>query len=1077
MKINYMFKKKVILSLLGLLVCGEFVFAQTTNIKGTVVDEKNESVIGASVKVKGNNQLGTVTDIDGNFRLDVPSEYKTIIISYIGMETQESAIKPVVNVKLIANAQVLDEVIITGYQAIDRKMFTGSASLVNADKAKTDGITDISRMLQGKAPGIQLTNVSNTFGVAPKLRVRGASSIYGNSNPLWVVDGVILEDMVNVSADDLSSGNAETLISSAVAGLNADDIENFQILKDASATALYGARAMNGVIVITTKKGRKGSAQISYTGEFTTRLKPSYSQFDILNSQDQMSVYMEMIDKGYLNSAELYTAHNGGVFNQMYNLIAEYDRTGNQFGLANTPEAMTAYLREAELRNTDWFDELFRNSLQQNHAVSISNGTDKSSTYASLSILTDPGWTNVDEVNRYTLNLNSMHEISKTLAFTMTANGSMRKQKAPGTISRSVTLTEGSFNRDFDLNPFSYALNTSRTMDPDEFYRRNYAPFNIKNEMENNYLDIGMLDTKVQGELSYKPMKELNISGLISYRYVKTSREHIITEKSNMAQAYRAAGTGTIIDSNNFLWQDPEDAVASPETVLPSGGFYNTTDNSLQTIYARATANYEKMLNEKHFINLLAGGEVRDTERQNRYNYGYGYVYANAIAATDYRMLRKMLDATTPYFGMDRGYDRSISFFGTGTYSYEGRYIFNGTLRSEGSNQMGKSSQARWLPTWNVSGAWNVLDESFMNSIRDNQTLSALKLRATYGLTAKNPPSIYASALAIITGDITYRPFQNDRESKLVMKALENKDLTWEKMTETNIGVDLGVLKNRISAIFDIYWRNSYDQIGQIQTSGLGGERTRWGNFADMASSGYEFIINTLNIKTKDFSWANTFTFSYNKTKITNLKSIPSVIELVGLSIAPKEGSDVRSLFSIPFAGLDEEGIPTFYNENGEKVYYIDFQNRVKTDYLKYEGPIDPKYIGGFENSLSYKGFKFDLYFTYQFGNVVRLYPEFSSEYSDMDAMTQNMKNRWTIPGDEAITTIPTIISDRQKSNNYNLRVAYNAYNFSTERVAKGDFIRLKDISLSYNIPTAFCRSIGLSALQLRAVASNMWLI
>jgi hypothetical protein len=498
----------------------------------------------------------------------------------------------------------------------------------------------------------------------------------------------------------------------------------------------------------------------------------------------------------------------------------------------------------------------------------------------------------------------------------------------------------------------------------------------------------------------------------------------------------------------------------------------------LQAYYARATANYSNTFNEKHVLNLLAGGEVRSTDRLNRFNYGYGYVFASAVAGTDYRMLRKMLDSATPYFGMNEEYERSESFFGTGTYSFNGIYNLNATIRTEGSNQMGKSSRSRWLPTWNVSGSWNIIEEPFMASVAEKRTLSALTLRATYGLTAKNPPSKYASALPIITGDITYRPFQGDRESQLVLEALENQDLTWEKMYETNAGLDLGLFNNRLSLSFDAYKRNSYDQIGEIQTPGFGGLSTRWGNYADMESSGLEFIISSANIKTRDFSWSNTFTFSCNKTKITNLKATPRVIDLVGLDIMPKEGYDVRSLFSIPFVGLDENGIPTFKDENGNTVYYVYFQNSSKTGFLKYEGPVDPQLTGGFENSLSYKAFKLDLFFSYQFGNVIRLYPEFNAGYSDVDAMTQSMKNRWIRPGDEKQPhVIPAIVSDRQLKLDDQLTQAYNAYNFSTERVAKGDFIRLKDITLSYNVPKELIQSTGFSSLQIRGIASNMWLI
>ena len=220
------------------------------------------------------------------------------------------------------------------------------------------------RSLEGRAAGVSVQNVSGTFGTAPKIRVRGATSIYGSSKPLWVVDGVIMEDVVDVSADQLSSGNANTLISSAIAGLNSDDIESFQILKDGSATSIYGARAMSGVIVVTTKKGKSGQSHISYTGEYTMRLVPSYSTFNIMNSQDQMSIYQELQQKGYLNYAETSTAVNSGIYGKMYELLNAYDSTTGMFGLANTTEAKAGYLRSAEYRNTNWFKELFTNSIQ-----------------------------------------------------------------------------------------------------------------------------------------------------------------------------------------------------------------------------------------------------------------------------------------------------------------------------------------------------------------------------------------------------------------------------------------------------------------------------------------------------------------------------------------------------------------------------------------------------------------------------------------------------------------------------------------------------------------------------------------
>ena len=496
-------EKRLALFLFALLLSVGTAFGQT-KITGTVVSQDDgDPIIGASVMVQGTT-MGTVTDIDGKFSLDVPAG-KKLVVSYIGMVTQTLSPKAGMRVVLSNDNHTLNEVVVTGMTQQDKRLFSGAATKIDASKAKIDGMADVSRSLEGRAAGVSVQNVSGTFGTAPKIRVRGATSIFGSSKPLWVVDGVIMEDVVDVSADELSSGDANTLISSAIAGLNSDDIESFQILKDGSATSIYGARAMAGVIVVTTKKGRAGQAHINYTGEYTLRLKPSYRNFNIMNSQDQMAIYQELQQKGYLNYAETANAANSGIYGKMYQLITQYDPDKGQFGLPNTPEAKLAYLRDAEYRNTNWFDELFSNAIMHNHSVSVSGGTDKSQYYGSLSAMFDPGWTLDSRVQRYTANLNFTHSISKKLSVNLIGNASYRKQKAPGTLSSDTDPVTGAVKRDFDINPYSYALNTSRALDPHTFYTRSYAPFNIFSELENNYMDLAVNDFRISGSIDYKP--------------------------------------------------------------------------------------------------------------------------------------------------------------------------------------------------------------------------------------------------------------------------------------------------------------------------------------------------------------------------------------------------------------------------------------------------------------------------------------------------------------------------------------------------------------------------------------------
>ena len=488
-------EKRLMMFLAGLFLSLGMAFAQT-KVTGTVISQEDDQpIIGASVLVQG-QRSGTVTDVDGKFTISVPSG-KKITISYIGMEPQTVTPKNGMTVTLRSSAE-LQEVVVTGMQKTDRRLFTGSTTKVDAEKAKLDGVADISRSLEGRAAGVSVQNVSGTFGTAPKIRVRGATSIYGSSRPLWVVDGVIMEDVTEVDADQLSSGDAETLISSAIAGLNADDIESFQILKDGSATSIYGARAMSGVIVVTTKKGKSGQTRINYTGEFTMRLKPSYSNFNIMNSQEQMGIYKELEANGLISFGRTYRASSSGVYGKMYQLMNTYNPATGSFMLSQTEEAKNAYLREAEMRNTNWFDELFSNAIQQNHSISMSTGTDKAQYYTSFSIMDDPGWTEQSKVRRYTASINAMYNVNKKVTLNMIANASYRNQRAPGTTSQSVDAVTGNVSRDFDINPYSYAINSSRALDPNEFYTRNYAPFNIHNELANNFMNLDVVDLKYQ---------------------------------------------------------------------------------------------------------------------------------------------------------------------------------------------------------------------------------------------------------------------------------------------------------------------------------------------------------------------------------------------------------------------------------------------------------------------------------------------------------------------------------------------------------------------------------------------------
>ena len=1070
---------KKMLLLLAFLLASVTIMVAQTRITGTVVEEGGDPAIGATVQVQG-AKGGAITDVNGKFAIDVPAG-KKLTFSYVGMLSQTLAPKNGMRVVLHPDQAVMvDEVVVTGMQKVDKRTFTGSTTKVNAADAKIDGVADISRALEGRAAGVSVQNVSGTFGAAPKIRVRGATSIYGASKPLWVVDGVILEDVIDVSADDLSSGDANTLISSAIAGLNSDDIESFEVLKDGSATSIYGARAMAGVIAVTTKKGRAGHNRISYTGEYTLRLKPSYSTFNIMNSQDQMSVYQELQQKGYLNYAETANASESGIYGKMYQMFSQYDPATKTFALDNNDEAIAAYLRAAEYRNTDWFDLLFSNGIQHTHSVSMEGGSDKTTYRASVSALMDPGWTKQSKVERYTANINADFNLSKQLSLKVISSTSFRNQKAPGTLSRSVDPVAGGVSRSFDINPYSYALNTSRALDPQAYYTRNYAPFNIFNELDNNYIDLKSSEFRLQGQLTYKPIRKVELQALGSIRHVGTSQEHFIRENSNQAMAYRAMDNSTIRSNNPYLYTDPDNIYALPVSVMPEGGILRRTDNSMFSYNFRGSASYNDVFAEKHQVNLYGGVEVTSLERHTNENTNMGVLFESGMLSSfNYLAFKQMQERNTSYYAITDTRERTAAFFVNGTYTFDRRYVVNGTFRYEGTNRMGRSRSARWLPTWNVSGRWNIDEEAFFERLRP--ALSSLSLRASYSLTADRGSSDVTNSTYIMLPTTLWRPFTSVKESGIVLESPANFDLTYEKKHELSIGLDAGFLDNRINLTFDWYKRNNYDLIGPLFTASYaGGGITQRANTAEMTADGVEVSISTVNIRKKNFSWTTSLVYSHTHNKVTRLLSLKRLVDLLtSSSEASLVNYPVNSLFSIPFAGLNKEGLPTFNIGNGlTTVSDISFQetdpDRMK--FLEYSGTIDPTDMGSLGNVFKWKGLTLNVFITYSFGNVIRLDPVFANRYSDLTATPKEFKNRWMVPGDEQHTDIPVIASSRQNRNNTNLSYAYNAYNYSTARVAKGDFIRMKEISVNYDFPRTLISHLGLTTLALKLQATNPFL-
>ncbi|KJD31840.1 membrane protein [Tamlana sedimentorum] len=1077
--------------MLFMVLAVQFSFAQEKQIIGSVLDASGMPLPGVTIIVEGTSK-GVTSNFDGEYLISAKVG-DVLKFSYVGMQTQLVTVadSSTINVTMKEDVESLDAVVITGYQNVQRELFTGASQTIKAADVKLDGVADISRALEGRAAGVSVQNVTGTFGAAPRITIRGSSSILGDTKPIWIIDGVIQEEIVNLSVADLVSGDPNTLLSSAVAGLNAADIESFEILRDASASALYGARALNGVVVITTKTGKKNQKPtFNYAAEYAVRARPNYANYDLLNSQETVSVYREMESKGFLSMPSAFQGRYGGIYNIMYRAIDNYNADTGQYDLENTPEARAAFLQKYELANTDWFKTLFRTAPTQTHTLSFSSGSETSTSYASLGYYTDSGWTIADRVRRITGNLrNTYYLFDDKLKLTTQIQGSIRNQQAPGTFERQEDVVGGSFTRDFDINPFSYALNTSRALrayDDNgdlEYSRYNWAPFNIINEINNNSLELNVSDIKFQMQSEYKINDKLNYNFLGSARYVTSNGEQGATENSNVAGAYRADETTIVQDANTFLFTDPDEPNSRPYVVLPVGGILTTTKNTLVTYTFRNTLDYTTRFNDTHGLRIYGGQEYRYTDRTSSSNTGYGYQFdRGGTVFTDPGILKKAILEGRDYFSSQETRQREVSFFSNITYDYNKKYVLNVTGNLEGSNRAGKSSDSRWLPTYTIGGKWNVDKEDF---IRNSNVISSMAFRPSYGLVALLADNA-TNNLAVFRNEVTDRFNSNDRENYINIEDLQNTELTWEKTLELNLGLDIGFFNNRIMMNFDTYFRQGIDLIDLIRTTGIGGESLKLGNNSEMKTNGVEFQLNTVNIDKENFRWKTGFNISHFNQEVTSLKQEPNVFDLVtGQGNGNAIGYAKGALFSFDFQGLNEWGLPQFLTDDEdydpENPYdLIDFQDTEDVlDYLVYEGPTEPNLTGGLSNNFKYKNWDFSFFVSFSAGNKIRLTPAYKSAYTDLDVFPREFVNRWLVPGDENVTNVPVLASQSllQSYGSNNLERAYNAYNYSTERTADGGFVRMKNITLGYSLDSQTIKQLGLSSFRFSLQSTNPFLI
>ena len=1051
-------------------------------IKGTVLDENGSALPGVTVLVKGTT-IGVSTDVKGNFSITLPGEKdNSLIFSFIGMQTQVIKCtddKPL-KITMKTDASQLEEVTVisTGYSSLPRKDMVGAYTTVKAEDIMMPAYNSIDQMLQGKIPGMVVVNSSSRIGSTPKITIRGTSTIFGNTDPLWVVDGIIQPDPLPIDASSAVTEDMKNLIGNQISWLNPSDIETITVLKDASATAIYGSKASNGVIVITTKKGSAERTSIRYSTHFSFRTRPNYGMFNYMNSKERIQFSKEAYDAGVRYQSDplpqIYTYEG---------LMAMYNKR-----LINENDFMKQ-MEQLETCNTDWFDILCRNSFSHNHNLSISGGSQKVTYNASFGYSSSHGTQKGDDMTQFTSRLNVNTQFTKSLSITFNLSGSFSDKKGYGP----------------GVNPQSYANQTSRAIPVyDEngkrvFYKRYYEyqlnrsgqleyGYNILNEMENSYSKNNSKNFNVSINADWSITDWLKYQFVGSIAYSTNNSESFAGEKTSYIERnYRGYAYGT----------EPSGSARFNAALLPFGGELATNVINNTSYNMQHKVVFSRTINEIHRLNAMAAMEIRSGENKNNTNTVWGYVpeRGEILVSPTYPTEITPVGGTVPisWGALDKLYqggwknttitNNYVSFFVTFAYSLKDRYVFNANVRSDASNRFGQDANKQFDPTYSFGISWRMAEEEFVKTYLP--WLNQLNLRATYGVQGNVVTSISPDLITQYQGIL---PGYN--EYYLTISSLPNPLLKWERTKTWNLGLDLQLF-NGISMSLEYYGRRSNAIINQdiAQEYGMNAMKLNGGR---IHNHGLEYSVNITPYQRKDFVWTIGINASknWNRTQNNDIRTKADKITksnfLTGSSDRfLKKGYPLSAFWSYSFAGLDPEtGYPTFN--------LIDFEEADPdidpTTFLVYSGQKDPYFTGGVNTRARYKSFSLGVNFSVLLGAKKRLpnpYQNFRhGKLPDpFYNLSKDLLKRWQKTGDEKHTIYPALYTSVEDLYNIQLpdgtmsNSIYDMWGQSDAMVVNASFLRCTQISLSWNMPKQICSKFGATNCSISANVNNPFVI
>ncbi len=1047
-------------------------------VMGTVYDQQKQPIPGVTVKLSG-MMIGTVTDVDGCFVMTLPSEEGMLEFSFVGYKTAKTTYSSANASNLVIYLEedviTMDEVTVvsTGLQSVNRRDMVGSFSQVKAEDIKIPGKVNIVDMLQGQIPGMVVTRTSARAGSSAKIKIRGTSTL-GNTDPLFVVDGIIQEDPIRMNAAQGQIDDIENMIGDQVSWLNPDDIETITVLKDASATAIYGSRASNGVIVITTKKPKRGDRiSVRYTGSFSFTPRLHYDQFNLMNSRERVQFADEAFAAGALYQTEPIADMNTpeGIMRLFFQgKLSEEDYFNRRDYLATL--------------NTDWLKLLTRQAVTHTHNVSIGGGAERVSYSASLGYSKQEGQEKGNDTERFTANTSLNMRLHEKLQVALGLNG---------TLGKTLGYANG-------VNPLQYATTTSRAIPAFEedgtyaYYLRTntygyngeskYLSYNILNEMENSRSTVknGRIGVTLNLNWDLTPWLKYQLTGGYSYNSVNTNSYS--SERSfYVADEYRGYDYGAVTSS-----EDPWYNAA----LLPHGGVLFATTALQQSYNIQNKLLISKNFDENNRLNVMLGTEVRSsynhTEQTTYFGYvperGYQFIsptkpedfspVATNNTFSGFGVLNTLFGGSGAAAIAERT-ENFFSLFATVSYSFMNRYVFNANVRNDASNRFGQNVNRRFDPTYSFGLSWRVSEEPWMAAL--HEVITDLNFKATYGIQG-NANLNTSPDLILKLGGIKYP--NNVYYSSI--SSIPNPNLSWERTHTWNFGMDFQLF-NRFNIVLDYYTRRSNAVVTQPIDFENGVNEMNI-NGGILYNNGVELTVSFNPVNTEDFGINLSVNTSKNWNKGGETPFDPTYSNFLnGYSEGIlKEGYPLSSIWSWEFAGLNpENGNPQFGKMDADP-------ETVKSDptaMLVYSGATEPDFTGGVNFGVRYKNLTLNTSFSLLLGGVKRLnspYSKFSDGFKlpGMEVnVNRDLLNRWKKPGDELYTTIPSLqnMLYTQKIPLGNEIGVMGMYAMSSELIVKSSFLRCQNLGVSWRMPAEMAKKIGFSNFTASASVSNLFVV